>query len=160
MKMNLSKYAGSERKRADMDGRESKEWYAEGILFHGAIHRAFYLEHLKKCRYQDIFHKALVYSLGIDQETRKHICEIYNFNTGCVDTRCLCAGWQTSQSRKAVRLAFDLYCNGTPSIYDYECGQDQIMEAESYAASKLFCCSYAPYFWEAVKIRYPEYCGW
>ena len=21
----------------------------------------------------------------------------------------------------------------------------------------LFCCSYAPYFWEAVQIRYPEY---
>ncbi|WP_270444902.1 DUF6075 family protein, partial [Blautia intestinalis] len=22
----------------------------------------------------------------------------------------------------------------------------------------LFCCGYARYFWEAIKIRYPEYC--
>ena len=26
-----------------------------------------------------------------------------------------------------------------------------------YAPSEIFCCSYAPYFWEAIQIRYPEY---
>mgnify|MGYP000037184561 FL=1 len=26
-----------------------------------------------------------------------------------------------------------------------------------YAPGEIFCCSYAPYFWEAVQIRYPEY---
>lgn len=157
--MALSKCVENERKRADMDRREGRKEYAEGILFSGPAHRDFYLEHLRKCRYQDTYHKALVYSLGIDQETRKHIREIYNFDTGCADTRCLRAGWQTSQSRKTVRLAFDLYCNSTPSVYDYENEQDQIMEARSYAVSGLFCCGYAQYFWEAVKIRYPEYCG-
>lgn len=92
-----------------MDRRENRKKCAGGILFNGAVHRDFYLEHLKKCRCQDLFHKALVYSLGIDQETRKHIREIYNFDTGCADTRCLRAGWQTGQSRKATRLAFGLY---------------------------------------------------
>jgi len=24
---------------------------------------------------------------------------------------------------------------------------------------ELFYCGYAPYFWQAVKIRYLEYCG-
>ncbi len=159
MNKNLSKYTENGKGKADMDKGEGSKNDTEGILFHGAAHQDFYLNYLKKCRYQDIFHKALVYSLGIDQETRKHIHEIYDFNTGCVNTRCLRAGWQTGQSRKAARLAFGLYCNGTPSVYDYEDEQDQIMEARSYAVSGLFCCSYAPYFWEAVKIRYPKYCG-
>ena len=29
--------------------------------------------------------------------------------------------------------------------------------SSAYAPSEIFCCSYAPYFWEAIKIRYPEY---
>ena len=24
---------------------------------------------------------------------------------------------------------------------------------------ELFCCGYAPYFMEGIKLRYPEYCG-
>ena len=28
-------------------------------------------------------------------------------------------GWQTSGSMKVVRMAFNLYCNGTPSVDDY-----------------------------------------
>lgn len=29
--------------------------------------------------------------------------------------------------------------------------------SEYYNPSEIFCCSYAPYFVEALKIRYPEY---
>ena len=35
-----------------------------------------------------------------------------------------------------------------------------IREGEVYTVEELFCCGYARYFWEAIKIRYPEYCSY
>ena len=29
---------------------------------------------------------------------------------------------------------------------------------ELYTPEELFCCGYAPYFMEGIKLRYPEYC--
>ena len=113
-----------------------KEKVTHTITFKNKEHEKFYFEYLSKCRYQDAYHKALVYCLGIDRDTRNNVDRIYDFKTGLVKTECLCEGWQTSGSVRIVRMAFNLYCNGTP----------------------LFCCGYARYFWEAVKIRYPEYC--
>lgn len=76
----------------------------------------------------------------------------------CVKTECLQEGWQTSGSLRIVRMAFNLYCNGTPSVGDYEAEEDQLKECQCYTVEDLFCCGYARYFWEAIKIRYPEYC--
>ena len=100
-----------------------------------------------------------VYCLGIDRDTRNNVNKIYNFKTGCVKTECLQEGWQTSGSLRIVRMAFNLYCNGTPSVGDYEAEEeDQLKECQCYTVEDLFCCGYARYFWEAIKIRYPEYC--
>ena len=55
-------------------------------------------------------------------------------------------------------MAFNLCCNGTPSVGDYEAEEDQLKECQYYTVEDLFCCGYARYFWEAIKIRYPEYC--
>ena len=30
-------------------------------------------------------------------------------------------------------------------------------ECKQYTVEELFCCAYAPYFWQAIQIRYPEY---
>ena len=65
--------------------------------------------------------------------------------------------WQTSGSLKVVRMAFNLYCNGTPSVFDYDDAEEQVDECRRYTVEELFCCAYAPYFWQAVQIRYPEY---
>lgn len=128
------------------------------ITFSSEAHREFYLSYLPRCRYQDVYHKALVYCLGIDRDTRKHVDRIYDFETGCIKTRCLQEGWQTSGSSRIVRLAFNLYCNNTPSVNDYRKTDDKIKECQMYAVEELFCCSYAPFFWEAIRLRYPEYC--
>lgn len=58
---------------------------------------------------------------------------------------------------KGVRV--NLYCNGTPSVYDYEDAEKQLSECSCYTVEDLFCCGYAKFFWEAIKIRYPEYCS-
>ena len=88
---------------------------ARTITFMNKEHKEVYLEYLSKCRWKDVYHKALVYCLGMNPDTRNHLNEIYDFKTGYVKTECLQEGWQTSGSEKIVRMAFNLYCNGTPT---------------------------------------------
>ena len=125
----------------------AEETRKENMIFISEAHEQFYYEKLKEVRYQDAYHKALVYCLGISNDTRNHIDKIYDFKTGCVKTECLKEGWQTSGSVKVVRMAFNLYCNGTPSVLDYENEEEQLSECSQYTVEELFCCSYAPFFW-------------
>ena len=130
------------------------------IIFRDKQHENFYYQYLQKCRYNDEYHRALVYCLGIDRDTREHVDRIYDFKTGLVRPRCLREGWQTSGSVKIVRLAFNLYCNNMPSVTD-RMKKDEIMrEACLYGVEEIFCCGYARYFWEAVRLRYPDECGY
>ena len=128
------------------------------IVFKNESHREFYEKWLPRCRYQDEYHKALVYCLGLSEDTRNHAEEIYDFKTGCVRTECLQKGWNTSGTVKIIRMAFNLYCNGVPSVDDYKDSEDQLTECCQYTVEELCCSGYARYFWEAVKLRYPEYC--
>lgn len=129
----------------------------DGIIFISEAHEKFYYEKLKEVRYQDEYHMALCYCLGINSDTRKHIDSIYSFETGCVILECLQASWQTSGSMKVVRMAFNLYCNGTPSVDEDTTTDEQLYECRQYSVEELFCCEYALYFWQAVQIRYLEY---
>lgn len=94
-------------------------------FFYSNIYKEVHYEKLKEVRYQDVYHKALCYCLGISVDTRRNINSIYDFKTGCVKTECLHEGWQTSGSMKVVRMAFNLYCNGTPSVDDYTKTEEQ-----------------------------------
>ena len=40
---------------------------------------------------------------------------------------------------------------------NYEDAEEQLSECSQYSVEELFCCSYAPFFWQAIQIRYPEY---
>lgn len=73
------------------------------VIFKNRKHEEFYKEYLQKCRYQDVYHMALVYCLGIDRDTRDHVKQIYDFRIGNVKPECLREGWQTSGSAKIVR---------------------------------------------------------
>lgn len=128
------------------------------VIFKDRKHETFYNTYLLKCRYQDTYHKALIYCLGLSGDTRNHIYQIYDFKTGCVKPKCLQEGWQTSGSQRIVRMAFNLYTDRTPSTFGYDDVNEKIAETRLYSVSDLFCTGDAKYFWEAIKIRYPEYC--
>ena len=136
-------------------GAENKK--EQTINFISEAHEKFYYEQLNRVRYQDVYHKALCYCLGISDDTRRNINSIYDFKSGCVKPECLHEGWQTSGSMKVVRMAFNLYCNSTPSVDDYKDAEEQLNECNRYTVENLFCCAYAPFFWQAIQIRYPEY---
>ncbi len=125
------------------------------ILFSSIEHARFFHKMLNVCYCKDTCHQALLYSLGICKETRDHFREIYDFKTDFINLKCLRDGWQTSESSRVVRLAFNLYFCGVPSIDDVK---SVLEEAELYTPDALFACVYAPYFWQAIKLRYPEYC--
>lgn len=135
-------------------GATNKE---SGILFISEAHEKFYYDQLQKVQEQDEYHKALCYCLGISNDTRRNINRIYDFKTDCVKSECLQEGWQTSGSKKIVRMAFNLYCNGTPSVDEDTTTDEQLYECRQYSVEELFCCEYALYFWQAVQIRYHEY---
>ena len=45
---------------------------AQEIIFISEAHEKFYYEKLKEVRYQDVYHKALCYCLGINDDTRRN----------------------------------------------------------------------------------------
>lgn len=51
-------------------------------------------------------------------------------------TECLYKGWQTSGSVKVVRMAFNLYCNDTPNVFDYKDMEEQIDEFRNYTVEE------------------------
>ena len=61
-------------------GAETKK--EEKIIFISDAHEKFYYEKLKEVRYQDVYHKALCYCLGISDDTRRNVYRIYDFKTG------------------------------------------------------------------------------
>ena len=114
------------------------------MVFANERHEKFYYEKLEEARDPDCYYKALVYILGISEDTRNHFSQIYDMKSGCIKTKCLHEGWQTSGSVRVIRLAFNLYTNGMPSIDDYKRKDEQIDECSGYSVSDIF--------------RYPEYC--
>ncbi len=83
------------------------EQIAQSVTFRNEKHKRFFLTYLPKCRYADVYHAALVYCLGIDEDTRKNVNSIYDFKTGCVKTECLHEGWITSG--KSLKVYMDTY---------------------------------------------------
>lgn len=129
------------------------------IFFISKEHEKFYNEKLLMVRYQDCYHKALIYCLGINHDTREHIADIYDFESGLVLPNCIHQGWQTSGSLKVTRLAFNLYTDNTPTLRLCD-GKEKLDECAEYSVDNLFSCSYAPFFWQAIQLRYSDYASY
>ena len=53
-------------------------------------------------------------------------------------------------------MAYNLYCNGTPSVLTYDDAEEEGVSADGTEEVELFCCAYA-LFLAGGTIRYPEY---
>lgn len=95
----------------------------------------------------DTYHKALFYTFGIDKDCRYHIDELFDFKNDCIKKAGLRGPWQTSGSDLTTRLAFNLWNGFVQDGFENE--------STPY---ELFACEYAPYFFEAIQLRYPDYC--
>lgn len=57
------------------------------IVFTNEEYERFCYEKLEQTRYQDCYHKALIYILGISEDTRNHFSQIYGIKIGYIKTR-------------------------------------------------------------------------
>lgn len=117
------------------------------IRFISKEHEQFYKEMMKKSGVDDSYHRSFFYCMGISEVTRANINKLYNFERGYAEPDALHGGWQTGSSLRLTRLALNLW-NGYA-----EQGEERMS-----TPCELFSCEYAPYFYEAIKLRYPEYC--
>lgn len=112
--------------------------------FYNLEHENFFNKHNGEML--DPYNKSLVYLLGLTEETREHFSSIYNENKREVNIEGLKKPWQTGTSIIVCRLALNLF-NGFTGLEE--------AEAKAYAVDNIFYNKqYAPYFWEAVKIRF------
>ena len=121
-------------------------------------HKKFFFDKWEQAKEQgktDVYYKSLIYTLSMCETTREHFNEIFNLNNGEVNLNSIQKGWQTSTSLKVTRMALNLWKHSI--VYDSEADIENEQISSHYAPSEIFCCSYAPYFWEGIKIRYPEY---
>ena len=101
----------------------------ENINFISEAHEKFYYEKIQKVREADVYHKALCYCLGMNEDTRRNVDKIYNFKTGCVKPECLHEGWQTSGSA----IIACCYCCGN-------CDKNSKRHYESEKAERKHSC--------------------
>lgn len=101
----------------------------------------------------DEYHLAAAYLMSLDTVCRKHTGDIFDFEEDSIKPEGLSKEWQTGTSSKTTRLMFNLW-NG----YNSE-GEPLEEEKPSsyYTPEHIFACSYAPYYWQAIKLRYPCY---
>jgi len=124
------------------------------IRFADEAHKAFYMELSQKLK-PDVYLRSLIYTLGLCHDTRRHFTSIYDHSMRCIKPEAVHMPWQTGTSLKVTRLAFQLFTDTAPSAFIG--GIPDIDECMCYSVSDIFCCSYAPYFFEALFLRYPDY---
>jgi len=128
-----------------------------GIHFADEIHRDFYEQYLWGQK-ADCYTKALVYTLGINPDTRRNMSRLYDVEGKRIVPGAIHEGWQTSGSAQVTRLAFNLFTDRPATAYN-DTDSPDFDECKRYSVSDIFCCGYAQLFVEAIKLRYPEYMG-
>ena len=114
--------------------------------FYNEEHKKYY-EEMNEKRELDVYNRAVVYLLGLTEETRNHTADVYNIERREIEVEGLNKPWQTGTTTIICRLAFNLF-NGYHGEIDQEIPR-------AYTPESIFCRKeLAPYFYEAIKIRF------
>ncbi len=117
------------------------------IRFASKEHEKFFYSMMAKSRINDCYHRAFFYCVGISDTARNNVGRMFDFKEDCIKPEGLHEGWQTGGTVRLTRLAFNLWNGYT------EPGDERMS-----TPYEIFDCGYAPYFCEAIKLRYPQYC--
>lgn len=128
------------------------------MIFRDDKHKALYEQWTQKTHTKgDPEYSSMFYVLALDEIAREHIRDIFDFSEICIKPKGLFTNhWITSTAAKSIRFAFNLYNYGICSDRDGS-GAELTDTADRYTPAALFACIYAPYYIQALKIRYPEY---
>ena len=125
------------------------------LKFYDADHEAFYHQGLEQAaaagRAPDVYFRPLLYLCGLCFDTRAYFPHLFDWQEWRIRPDALAGGWQTGTTRKITRLAFNLW-NG----YGQEQPDDKHI-SPYFLPDELFCYEFQMYFFEAVRLRFPEY---
>lgn len=122
------------------------------IHFKNKTHSDRYKELMSKMKHDNVYYRAVAYLIALNDDCYKHLSSIFNIEKGIISFECINEGWQTSSSFRVTRLIYNLW-NG----YCYEESDDEDPPvSKDYTVSEIFYDSDARYYFEAVKLRYPE----
>ena len=105
--------------------------------------------------------QAVAYLIALDQICFEHCRELYDFHKNHIIIDGLDKAWHTLSSCRTTRLAFNLF-NGYFSdgeTYIDSDGFEEMLPSRFYTPYTFFNCEDAPYYVEAVKIRFEKYFG-
>ena len=109
-------------------------------------HKQRYLDLLGRMKRKDAYHRSAAYLMALANLVPN---DVFDFERDCIKPEGLYEDWQTSSSRKATRLMFNLW-NGR-TVDDQDCPETSCY----YAVDEIFSnYEYAAYFYEAVRIRF------
>ena len=108
-------------------------------LFYSEQHREFYRHHVDGGA--DPYYRALVYLLGVTEETRANFSRCFDGEARMIRPAALGEGWQTGGTARIVRMAFNLW-NGW--CYESEEDAQEGRMSEAFTPDNLFCCEFAP----------------
>lgn len=129
------------------------------MIFYDDEHEEMFNKLCGKMPYLDGYHLSLAYFLTLDNVLRDHIGALYDVKKDVIIFEGLNKPFQTSTSSKTTRLAFNLW-NGTvydsdpPETYIDKSGKKAYIPSKYYAPDTIFNCTYAPYYMEAIKMRF------
>jgi len=108
------------------------------LKFCSAEHEEFYYKQLAKCCYNDSYHRALIYALGITRDIRDHFSQVYDIEADCIKPRFKDREWVTGTDARTLKLAFNLFNDR------HKCD-----------VSEAFCFGgMARYYLQAIALRY------
>lgn len=119
------------------------------MKFKDLMHERRFYETLGKMKNSDSEHRPVAYLLALNEDLFKHKDEVFSFKNNSVKIDCLKAGWQTSGSRRATRLLFNLW---NEQIFN---DNDDLETSYLYTPCVLFGDNDGIYYLEAVKLRFP-----
>lgn len=117
------------------------------MKFYDVEHEQGYKAIISRMAYADEYHNAVAYLLALDNVTRKHVSDVFNFADDCIVPDALSKAWQTSTSLKTTRLAFNLWCGWCSD-------SEEEPNAEAYSVASIFNSGYAEYYLNAIGIRF------
>ena len=129
-----------------------------GICFYNEEHQESFFELLNRMKKNrnDSYHLSAAYLMSLDRVCRQHVDDIFDFKEDLIKPEGLYKAWQTGTSRRTTRLMYNLwndYC------YDGEIPKEDSKPSIYCIPGHIFACSYAFYYFEAIKLRFPDYCG-
>ena len=96
---------------------------------------------------RDPYRAAVAYLISLDEVLYTHRDSVFDFDKCVILPEGLHKPWQTSTSQKTTRLASNLWCG-----FRYE--DESMALSPYYTPEHIFACEYAPYYWQAIKLRF------